>query len=108
MRASFMRVGIRWIPACPAYPKYSAAICELGRYYRAYDGLMLHWREALPPGTMIEMDYEELVGDLEGQARRLIAHCGLQWSPTCLSFYSTERVVATASAAQVRQPIYRS
>jgi tetratricopeptide (TPR) repeat protein len=81
---------------------------ELGRYYRAYDGLMLHWREALPPGTMIEMDYEELVGDLEGQARRLIAHCGLEWSPTCLSFYSTERVVATASAAQVRQPIYRS
>jgi Sulfotransferase family len=81
---------------------------ELGRYYRAYDALMWHWREVLPPGTMIEVDYEELVGDLEGQARRLIAHSGLEWSPACLSFHTTERVVATASAAQVRQPIYLS
>jgi len=81
---------------------------ELGRYYRAYDALMQHWREALPPGTMIEVDYEHLVDDLENQARRLIAHCGLEWSPACLSFHTTERVVATASAAQVRQPIYRS
>jgi Flp pilus assembly protein TadD len=81
---------------------------ELGRYYRAYDALMQHWREALPPGTMIEVYYEDLVGDLEGQARRLIAHCGLGWSSACLSFHTTERVVATASAAQVRQPIYHS
>jgi tetratricopeptide (TPR) repeat protein len=81
---------------------------ELGRYYRAYDDLMSHWRKALPPGTMLEVDYEELVGDLEDQARRLIAHSGLEWSQACLSFHTTERVVATASAAQVRQPIYRS
>jgi tetratricopeptide (TPR) repeat protein len=81
---------------------------ELGRYYRAYEALMRHWREALPPGAMLEVDYEELVGDLEGEARRLIAHCGLDWDPACLSFHTTERVVSTASAAQVRQPIYRS
>ncbi|MGH7113365.1 MAG: sulfotransferase [Stellaceae bacterium] len=81
---------------------------ELGRYYRAYETLMEHWRKALPPGTMIEVDYEDLVADLEGNARRLIAHCGLGWSEACLSFHTTKRVVATASAAQVRQPIYRS
>jgi tetratricopeptide (TPR) repeat protein len=81
---------------------------ELGRYYRAYQALMRHWCEALPPGTMLEVDYEELVGDLEGQSRRLIAHCGLDWNPACLSFHRTERVVSTASAAQVRQPIYSS
>jgi tetratricopeptide (TPR) repeat protein len=81
---------------------------ELGRYYRAYEALMQHWREALPPGTMLEVDYEDLVGDLEGQSRRLIAHCGLEWSSACMSFHTTERVVATASAAQVRQPIYHS
>jgi tetratricopeptide (TPR) repeat protein len=80
---------------------------EMGRYYQAYEALMQHWREALPPGTMIEIDYEAVVGDLESQARRLIAHCGLDWNPACLSFHTTERVVLTASATQVRQPIYR-
>ena len=81
---------------------------ELGRYYRAYQELMQHWRETLPPGVMLEVDYEALVGDLEGQARRLVAHCGLDWDAACLSFHLTQRVVSTASAAQVRQPIYRS
>jgi len=81
---------------------------ELARYYRAYEELMRHWREVLPSATMLEVDYENLVGDLEGQSRRLIEYCGLEWSPKCLSFHTTRRVVLTASAAQVRQPIYRS
>src|SRR5262249_14735746 len=79
-----------------------------GHYYRAYQTLMAHWREVLPPGVMLEMPYEALVADLEGQARQLVAHCGLDWDPACLSFDKTDRVVLTASAAQVRQPIYRS
>jgi len=69
---------------------------------------MQHWRETLPPGTMLEVNYEDLVGDLEGQSRRLIVHCGLEWSSACMSFHTTDRVVTTASAAQVHQPIYRS
>ncbi len=52
--------------------------------------------------------YEDVVADLEGQARRIIAHCGLNWDPRCLAFHQTERPVLTASAAQVRQPIYNS
>ena len=81
---------------------------ELGRYYRAYLALMAHWREVLPPGVMIEVQYEEVVRNLEGEARRIIAHCGLEWDDACLSFYKTERSVLTASAAQVRRPIYQS
>ena len=69
---------------------------------------MGHWRSVLPPGVMLELQYEEVVDDLEGQARRLLAHCGLEWDEACLSFHKTERVVRTASLAQVRQPIYRS
>jgi tetratricopeptide (TPR) repeat protein len=80
---------------------------ELGRYYRAYDVLMRHWRDVLPEGVMIEVQYEDVVDDLEGQARRLVAHCGLDWDEACLDFHRTERTVRTASAVQVRQPIYR-
>jgi tetratricopeptide (TPR) repeat protein len=80
---------------------------ELGRYYRAYEALMAHWRTLLPHGVMIDVNYEDVVADLETQARRMVAHCGLDWQPQCLDFYKTPRGVRTASATQVRQPIYR-
>jgi tetratricopeptide (TPR) repeat protein len=83
-------------------------LVELGRHYRAYQRMMDHWRTVLPEGVMLEIDYEELVDDLEGQARRIVAHCGLDWDDACLSFHKTQRPVSTASALQVRQPIYRS
>ena len=81
---------------------------ELGRYYRAYYSLMEHWRQVLPEGVMLDVHYEDLVGDLEGNARRIVAHCGLEWDDACLAYDKTARPVKTASAAQVRQPIYRS
>ncbi len=87
---------------------FSYDLYELGRYYREYDRLMAHWREVLPAGRMIEVDYEDVVDDLEQQARRMIAHAGLEWDDACLDFHKNERTVITASAAQVRQPIYRS
>jgi hypothetical protein len=77
---------------------------ELGRYYRAYDRLTQHWREVLPPGRVLEVRYEELVGDFERRARAIVAHCGLEWSDACLRFYDDARIVRTASAAQVRRP----
>ena len=79
---------------------------ELGRYYRAYEQVMAHWRAVLPPGVMLEVRYEDVVADLESQARRIIAHAGLEWDDACLAFYKTQRPVQTASASQVRQPIY--
>jgi len=62
----------------------------------------------LPAAAMLEVEYEALVEDFEPQARRIVAHCGLQWDPACLEFYKTSRPVQTASMVQVRQPIYRS
>lgn len=81
---------------------------ELGRYYRAYQKLMEHWRHALPPGVMLDVQYERLVTDFEEQARQIVTHCGLAWDDRCLSFYETQRPVKTASVVQVRQPVYRS
>ena len=85
---------------------YAYDLVELGRYWRAYDQLMDHWRAALPPGRMLEVPYESVVADVEGWARRLIDHCGLAWDDACLRFYESKRQVRSASFAQVRQPIY--
>jgi tetratricopeptide (TPR) repeat protein len=81
-------------------------LAELGRYYRHYRQLMAHWHAVLP-GRIMDVRYEELVGDLEGVARRIVAHCGLAWDARCLDFHRAERSIRTASAAQVRKPIYR-
>ena len=85
---------------------YAYDLGELGRYYRAYATLMEHWRHVLPEGVMLEVRYEAVVADIEQESRRLIAHCGLEWEDSCLSFYKTQRAVQTASAAQARRPIY--
>ena len=81
-------------------------LAELGQYYRAYAALMDHWRATLPPDRFLEVRYEDVVGDLEGQARRMIAFIGLGWDPAMLSFHETRRPVRTASVNQVRQPLY--
>jgi tetratricopeptide (TPR) repeat protein len=79
---------------------------ELGRYYRSYAALMAHWRAVLPRERFIEVHYESVVRDLEGEARRLLAFCGLPWDRACLRFHEGAQVVRTASMNQVRQPLY--
>jgi tetratricopeptide (TPR) repeat protein len=71
-----------------------------------YRRLMDHWRQVLPT-PVLEVDYEAMVADQVGQSRRLIDWLGLAWDERCLSFFKTERLVRTASVAQVRQPIYK-
>lgn len=83
-------------------------LAELGRYYLAYDRLSAHWRTVLPPHAYIEIQYEDVVADIETQARRIIEHAGLEWNPCVLEFYNTRRSVRTASVQQVRKPIYSS
>jgi tetratricopeptide (TPR) repeat protein len=83
-------------------------LAELGRYYRAYSELMIHWRSVLPPPAMLDVSYEDVVDDIEGQARRLIDYCGLPWDDRCISFHKSGRPVRTASAVQVRQPLFRT
>jgi hypothetical protein len=56
---------------------------------------------------MLEVRYEDVVDDLETQARRIVGYCGLEWDPACLAFQTVDRPVRTASAAQVRRPLYR-
>jgi hypothetical protein len=75
-------------------------------YYLAYARLMNYWR-ALLPGRFLDLDYESLVGDQEGTTRRLLEHCGLEWREACMHFHENPAPTATASAAQVRRPIYR-
>ena len=87
---------------------YTYDLAELGRYYRSYQTLMEHWRTVLPQDAMLEVQYEELVSDFEAQARRMVRHCGLDWDDRCLAFHQTQRPVRTASATQVRQPIYQT
>jgi hypothetical protein len=69
---------------------------------------MEHWRSILPPGAMLDVAYEDVVDNLEEQARRLIDYCGLPWDDRCLSFHKTNRPIKTASSVQVRKPLYRS
>ncbi len=84
---------------------YSYDLLDCGRQWLETERLTTHWRKTLPL-QMIEIQYEALVADLEGQSRRLIDFLGLPWDPACLKFHNTQRPVLTASFWQVRQPIY--
>ena len=77
----------------------------LGKYYQCYLDLMEHWRAVLP-GRLHRVIYEDMVDDTEQQIRDLLKHCGLEFEEGCLAFYENDRVVRTASAQQVRKPIY--
>jgi tetratricopeptide (TPR) repeat protein len=87
-----------------AHP-YATDFGDLAHYYHEYRRLIAHWRDVLPPQTLLEVRYEDLVDDPEGWSRRMLAHIGLPWDPRCLEFHRTHRPVLTASNWQVRQPI---
>lgn len=84
---------------------WSYNLRTLGRYYKRYWNLMQHWRQEFPQ-AMLEVRYEDNVADVEGQARRVMDYLGLDWYDGVLEFYNTDRPVKTASATQVRKPIY--
>jgi tetratricopeptide (TPR) repeat protein len=86
---------------------FSYDLEDLGRYYRCYLSLMDHW-DAVLPGKVLHLQYEELVRDPEANIRRLLEHCGLPFEAACVAFHETRRPVRTASAEQVRQPLYTS
>jgi tetratricopeptide (TPR) repeat protein len=86
---------------------FSYNLDHLGCYYRCYLSLMDHWDTVLP-GKVLLVQYEELVRDPETHIRRLLEHCQLPFEPACLAFHQTRRSVRTASAEQVRQPLYTS
>ncbi len=91
-----------------SYYNYAYRLETLGDYYRAFDALMGFWRERLPATAFTEVHYEAVVDNLESEARRLVAFCGLPWDDACLAFQNNAAPVATASSVQVRRPLYAS
>ncbi|AIF46166.1 sulfotransferase [Dyella japonica A8] len=86
---------------------YSFDLLDTGRYFVLFDRLMAHWRTVFP-GRILEIEYEALVDAQEEHSRRLIDFCGLPWDDRCLQFEKNDAPVNTASAVQVRAPIYRT
>jgi tetratricopeptide (TPR) repeat protein len=86
--------------------EFTYSIEDIARYYRTYLQLMRHWNEVLP-GKVLRVMHEDVVDDLEGNVRRLLEFCGLEFEPQCIDFHKTVRSVRTASSEQVRQPISR-
>ncbi len=90
----------------PSGQHFSNDLEDLGRYYADYVRLMAHF-DAVLPGRVHRVLYEQLVGDTEGEVRRLLAYCGLPFAEACLRFHENPRAVNTPSAEQVRQPIFQ-
>ncbi len=86
--------------------EFTYGIEDIARYYRLYVELMDHWNAVLP-GKILRVQHEELVDDLEGNVRRLLDFCALEYEPACLEFHKTDRSIRTASSEQVRRPIFK-
>jgi tetratricopeptide (TPR) repeat protein len=89
------------------YYDYSFDLLNTGHYYMLFDQLMAHWQQTMP-GRILQINYEDLVENQETVTRRLLAHCRLDWNDACLRFEENESPVSTASAVQVRSPMFRS
>jgi hypothetical protein len=88
------------------YYRYAYDLTWTADYYARFDELMGVCREHLPSDRFTEVAYENLVTNIEIEARRLVAFCGLDWQEQCLAFHENAAPVATASSSQVRQPLY--
>jgi tetratricopeptide (TPR) repeat protein len=86
--------------------EFTYSIPDIARYYRTYLELMAHWDAALP-GRVLRVEHESVVDDLEGNVRRILEFCELEFEPACVEFHKTARSIRTASSEQVRQPIFR-
>jgi hypothetical protein len=95
-----------YFQAFPPALNFTMELSDLAHYYREHRRLMAHWRAVLPPGTILDVPYAELVADQELWTRRILDFLGLEWDQRCLDFHRTERPVVTASYWQVRQRIY--
>jgi tetratricopeptide (TPR) repeat protein len=87
---------------------YTMDLSDLAHYYREHCRLMAHWRAVLPPGSILDVPYAELVADQEAWSRKIVAFLGLEWQEQCLHFHKTKRSAVTASFWQVRQKIFKN
>jgi tetratricopeptide (TPR) repeat protein len=86
--------------------EFTYGLEDIARYYRSYVELMDHWNAVLP-AKILRVQHEDLVEDLEGNVRRILDFCGLDFQSPCVEFYKTERSIRTASSEQVRKPIFK-
>ncbi len=77
----------------------------MARHFADHQRILEHWRRSQPL-MCLEVGYESLVANLDGEARRMVDFLDLDWDPACLNFQMTRRVVRTASLVQVRQPVH--
>ena len=89
------------------YP-FSYSLEELADYYTAFDRLMAHWKTVLPAAAFMEVAYEDIIADQPGQSRRILDFLGLPWEDEILMFHQSQNPATTASAVQVRRPIYEA
>jgi hypothetical protein len=87
--------------------RYTTDLKVLAENYLHFLNILKFWRNECP-GSFYEIRYEDLVGNPEAEARKLVDHCQMDWEDVCLSFYDNKRSVKTLSSVQVRQPIYSS
>ena len=86
--------------------EFTYGLHEIGRYYADYVDLMTHWDKVLP-GRVLRVQHEDVLGDLEGQTRRMLHYIGLEFEEACPNFHTTSHAVRTANSERVRQPINR-
>lgn len=89
-------------------PDFAGDRESIAFYYEQYAKLMDHWQNALPAGSIFELDYEKLIADRQAVVRQLLTFCGVEWDEACLHHEQNPRAVVTPSMWQVRQPIYRA
>ena len=89
------------------YYSYSYDLQSVAQHFGNYQKLMRHWHQCFP-GRILDVHYERLVADPQQQMQQVLQHCGLDWEDQCLQFHLNTSSVDTASAAQVRQPLYSS
>ncbi|MGH8232747.1 MAG: protein-export chaperone SecB [Rhodanobacteraceae bacterium] len=89
------------------FHRYAFDLLDIGRYYAMFDRLMAHWQHVFP-GRILDVSYESLIQDQQAGTRAMLDFCGLHWDPVCLSFDKNPAPVDSASAVQVRSPIYHN
>ena len=86
---------------------FAYSLKEIGEYFNLYKDLISHWESVLPK-KMFRVSYEDLIANQEKVSKKMIDFCLLDWEEECLNFHSNKREVNTASAVQVRKPIYKT
>lgn len=91
-----------------SYYSYAYDFGDTAHFVAGFERMAQALEASLPPARFLAVGYEDLIADQRGQTERLLEFCGLPWDDACMDFHRNAQPVATASAVQVRSPIYSS